>query len=239
MTGMGPELLGCLFDEHVPALVLYARQWSDRPEDIVQDAFVALARQSRPPDRVVPWLYRVVRNGSIAAARGDRRRRRREALVSDREAWFASADERIDAAEAARLLADLEADAREVVVARLWGGLTFDEIARLQGCSLSAAHRRYQEPRGLRGVDPLVGRREPRLPVRDQGLAPATATVAPRRGDRPVADHAIEPGDHPVRGPRLPGQGHEGILDDILRPVRPLPGIQHQRRDVLVEEASQ
>src|SRR4051794_40521151 len=144
MAGIGPELLGRLFDEHAPALVLYARQWSDRPEDIVQDAFVALARQSRPPDRILPWLYRVVRNGSIAAARGDRRRRRREALASDREAWFASADDRIDAAEAARLLADLEPDAREVVVARLWGGLTFDEIARLQGCSLSAAHRRYQ-----------------------------------------------------------------------------------------------
>ena len=140
---MGPELLGRLFDEHAPALVLYARQWSNRPEDAVQDAFVALARQSRPPDRVVPWLYRVVRNGSIAAARGDRRRRRREALASGREAWFASADERIDAADATRLLSDLEPDAREVVVARLWGGLTFDEIARLQGCSLSAAHRRY------------------------------------------------------------------------------------------------
>src|SRR5436190_9094296 len=98
MGRIGPEILGRLFDEHAPALVLYARQWSDRPEDIVQDAFVALARQARPPDRVVPWLYRVVRNGSIAAARGDRRRRRREALASGREAWFASADDRVDAA---------------------------------------------------------------------------------------------------------------------------------------------
>src|SRR3954462_4667631 len=124
MAGIGPELLGRLFDEHAPALVLYARQWSDRPEDMVQDAFVALARQSRPPDRVVPWLYRVVRNGSIASARGDRRRRRREAVASDPEAWFAAADERVDAADAARLLSELEPDAREVVVARLWGRLT-------------------------------------------------------------------------------------------------------------------
>jgi len=144
MAGIGAELLGRLFDEHASALVLYARQWSDRPEDAVQDAFISLARQSRLPDCVVPWLYRVVRNGSIAATRGERRRRRREALVSDPEAWFASADERIDAADATRLLSELEPDVREVVVARLWGGLTFDEIARLQGCSLSAAHRRYQ-----------------------------------------------------------------------------------------------
>ena len=144
MGRIGPELLGRLFDEHAAALVLYARQWSERPEDIVQDAFVALARQRSLPERVVPWLYRVVRNESISAARGERRRRRREALAAGGEAWFATVDERIDAADATRLLAELELETREVIVARLWGGLTFDEVARLQGCSLTTAHRRYR-----------------------------------------------------------------------------------------------
>jgi RNA polymerase sigma-70 factor (ECF subfamily) len=144
MARIGPELLGRLFDEQAAGLVLYARQWSDRPEDIVQDAFLALARQPSVPARVVPWLYRVVRNGAIAAARSDRRRRRREALVSGREAWFAAADARIDAAAAARLLIELELEIREVIVARLWGGLTFEEIARLQQCSVTTTHRRYQ-----------------------------------------------------------------------------------------------
>jgi DNA-directed RNA polymerase specialized sigma24 family protein len=41
-------------------------------------------------------------------------------------------------------LADLDGETREVIVARVWGGLTFDEIARLQGCSLSTTYRRYQ-----------------------------------------------------------------------------------------------
>jgi RNA polymerase sigma factor (sigma-70 family) len=144
MGGIGPELLGRLFDEHAAALVLYARQWSDRPEDIVQDAFVALARQRRPPDRAVPWLYRVVRNAWMTATRGERRRREREARVAGGEAWFAAADDRIDAAAATRLLVDIEPEAREVIVARLWGGLTFEEIAALQRCSLTAAHRRYR-----------------------------------------------------------------------------------------------
>src|SRR5262245_11265688 len=100
MARIDPELLGHLFDEHASALVLYARQWSGRPEDIVQDAFVALARQRRRPDRVLPWLYRVVRNASIAEARSDRRRREREALASGTEGWFATADEQLDAADA-------------------------------------------------------------------------------------------------------------------------------------------
>ena len=144
MGRMGPNLLASLFDAHAAALALYARQWCDGPEDIVQEAFVKLARHRPPPDRAVPWLYRVVRNGAIEASRGDRRRRRRETLASGRETWFASADERIDAEEATRLLAELEPEVREVIVARVWGGLTFDEIARLQGCSLTTAHRRYQ-----------------------------------------------------------------------------------------------
>lgn len=144
MGRIGPEYLGRLFDEHAAALVLYARQWSDAPEDIVQDAFVKLARQSTRPDRIVAWLYRVVRNEAIATARSTRRRTRREARVATGGACFAATDDRIDAAHATRLLDELEPEGREVIVARLWGGLTFDEIARLQGCSLTTAHRRYQ-----------------------------------------------------------------------------------------------
>jgi RNA polymerase sigma factor (sigma-70 family) len=143
MGRIGPELLGHLFDAHSAALVLFARQWCEGPEDVVQEAFVRLARQRTLPDRVVPWLYRVVRNGAISASRSERRRRRREVRASSGEAWFAATDARIDADHATRLLAELEPETREVIVARLWGGLTFEEVARLLGCSLTTAHRRY------------------------------------------------------------------------------------------------
>jgi RNA polymerase sigma-70 factor (ECF subfamily) len=135
--------LGRLYREHAPALRLYARQWSGGEEDLVQDAFVKLAQQSPAPDQVLPWLYCVVRNGARAAGRGAARRRRRENQVSASEVWFTSADDRIDGQEATRLLAELPLDQREVVVARIWGGLTFEEMARLTGCSLPTAHRRY------------------------------------------------------------------------------------------------
>jgi RNA polymerase sigma-70 factor (ECF subfamily) len=151
MGPIGPEILGRLFDEYAAPLVLFARQWCDAPEDVVQDAFVALARQYSEPDRCVAWLYRVVRNGAIAASRQSSRRRRRELRSAGREcvaeggeSWFAATDDRIDAERASRLLAELDPESREVIVARLWGGLTFDEIARLKGCSLTTAHRRYQ-----------------------------------------------------------------------------------------------
>jgi RNA polymerase sigma-70 factor (ECF subfamily) len=151
MRRIGPEILGRLFDEHAAALLLFARQWCDAPEDVVQDAFVALAKQDPLPDRAVAWLYRVVRNGAIAASRQSRRRRKREERAAGRESdpplggsWFAVTDDRIDAEHAARLLGELDTETREVIVARLWGGLTFEEAARVLGCSLTTAYRRYQ-----------------------------------------------------------------------------------------------
>src|SRR5438067_11933153 len=74
IPAMGPEQLGELVDRHAAALVLYARQWCDCPEDVVQTAFLKLVRVRVPPDNLMPWLYRVVRNGAIDASRAPRRR---------------------------------------------------------------------------------------------------------------------------------------------------------------------
>ncbi len=142
---MGPEVLAQLVDEHAAALVLYARQWCDAPEDVVQEAFVKLAGQRQAPDRVVPWLYRVVRNSALSAARAARRRRRYETLAAARTpAWFVpSAGARLDIETATAALQALPPDQREIVVAHLWGGLTFEQIGELTGSSSSTAHRRY------------------------------------------------------------------------------------------------
>jgi len=144
MPPLEPTTLGRLYRQHAPALRLYARQWADGGEDLVQEAFVRLAQQSPPPEQVLPWLYRVVRNLALAGQRSATRRRSRERKSSSPVAWFAAADDQLDAQEAARLLAELALELREVIVARLWGGLTFAEIAPLVGCSLATAQRRYQ-----------------------------------------------------------------------------------------------
>jgi RNA polymerase sigma-70 factor (ECF subfamily) len=143
MPPLTPQDLGRLYRQHAPALRLYARQWPHVADDVVQDAFVALARQSPPPAQVSAWLYRVVRTGALAAARSAARRWRREGRASKPEAWFAAAEDRLDSDEAARALVALPLELREVIVARLWGELTFDEVARLVDCSLPTAHRRY------------------------------------------------------------------------------------------------
>src|SRR4051812_5811278 len=164
MPGIDADVLGRLYRQHAPALRLYARQWPGGGDDFVQEAFVRLACQRSLPDQVLPWLYRVVRNLALAAGRSANRRRRREARASTSEAWFSVADDRLDAGEATRLLGGLALEWREVIVARVWGGLTFEEIAQLVGCSLPTAHRRYQA--GLAQLkERLEGRWTPLSPM--------------------------------------------------------------------------
>ena len=142
----GPEVLGRLVDRHAAALELYARQLCPSPEDVVQEAFVRLASLGEAPADPVAWRYRVVRNGAISNARSARRRKRHETVAAGCKArWFTgSAADAIDARSAAAALKRLSQAEREVVVAHVWGGQTFDQIGRLMGTSDSTAHRRYE-----------------------------------------------------------------------------------------------
>ena len=144
-----PGLLGHLLDRHAAALGLFARQWCGSPDDVVQEAFLKLAEQDRAPSDPVAWLYRVVRNRAISRGRSDSRRRRHEREAATRRPpWVCDASDRpasehIDAQAAANALETLPAEDREIIVARLWGGLTFQQIGQLIGASDSSAHRRY------------------------------------------------------------------------------------------------
>ncbi|MDB5310291.1 MAG: sigma-70 family polymerase sigma factor [Gemmataceae bacterium] len=143
---MGPEQLAELVDRYAAALVLYARQWCACPEDVVQTAFLKLVRLRTPPDNLLPWLYRVVRNGAIDASRAARRRHKYEAAAADHAPrWFAPSDDPtgLDARTAADALARLPAEIREIIVAHLWGGLTFEQIAQTVGSSAATCYRRY------------------------------------------------------------------------------------------------
>ena len=151
MPPIEPTFLGQLYRQHAPALRLYARQWGGSAEDLVQNAFVRLARQTPPPEHVLPWLYRVVRNAALDAGKAERRRQRRESAVARSARWFVEPSvEGLDAEAAVAALAKLGADEREVIVARLWGGLSFEEIAGVAGCSASTAFRRFTA-----GIDAL------------------------------------------------------------------------------------
>ncbi len=143
---VGPKLLGRLIDRHAAALELYAGQWCDSPDDVVQDALVELAGRKQSPEHVVAWLYTAVRHRAINAQRSSNRRKRHESEAANRRAvpFVPLTADALDTEAVAAALEELPGEQREVVVAHLWGGLTFKEVGRAMGTSDSTAHRRYQ-----------------------------------------------------------------------------------------------
>jgi RNA polymerase sigma-70 factor (ECF subfamily) len=148
---MSPRELALLIDSHAPPLILFARQWCTAPEDVVQEAFLKLFAQQPQPREVVPWLYRVVRNGAMDAGKSARRRQQREAAVARPVRWFVESEiGGLDAQTAVAALERLPLEQREAIVAHLWGGLSFEQIGAVAECSASTAFRRYSA-----GIDAL------------------------------------------------------------------------------------
>lgn len=142
---MTADELDALVARHAGALVLFARQWTDAPEDVVQTALLKLVRLGRPPENPVPWLYTVVRNAARDAQRSQRRRTKYETRRAEHAPnWFdPDSASGMDGETATAALAELPDDVRQIVIAHLWGGLTFEQIAATVGGSASTAYRRY------------------------------------------------------------------------------------------------
>jgi RNA polymerase sigma-70 factor (ECF subfamily) len=145
-AALGQNRLAGLLDRHARALELLARQYCGCPEDVVQESLVALCGLATAPDDAVGWLYTVVRRKAIDAARAQRRRRHHENHARrDGASWFvALPEDALDAQAAVAALAALPEEHREVIVARVWGGLTFAQIAQTLGTTDSTAQRRYE-----------------------------------------------------------------------------------------------
>jgi len=130
-----------------PRLLLFARQWTDSADDAVQEAFLNLYRLRTKPDDVVAWLFKATRNAAVSGRRsGTRRKQRENAVALAAPNWFEPTDEnRLDVETVTEKLRELSPELREVVVARLWGELTFEQIAAATETSTAMAYRRYKE----------------------------------------------------------------------------------------------
>lgn len=142
------------YRDHGPALLLYARQVAPSPslaEDVVQEAFVRTWSHlgDEPGADPRPLLFLNARRAAIDLGRSERSRSARQI------AWWHDTDpgpalfertleqeERLRDIE--RGLRELPEAQREVLVLKIWGGLTFDQIARTLAIPANTAASRYR-----------------------------------------------------------------------------------------------
>ena len=151
MARVSPTRLSQLFAAHGSALVLYARQWVSpaEAEDAVQDVFLKLMAYGSEPENPAAWLFVAVRNAVLTAARGKRRRQAREQQVAmNRSEMFQTRiEDTVDARLAQQAIETLPPDQRELLVMRIWGGLSYSEMAEVTGRSVTGVFEQYK--RGL------------------------------------------------------------------------------------------
>jgi RNA polymerase sigma-70 factor (ECF subfamily) len=140
-----------IIDAHFAPLLLYARQWDVvSAEDLVQDAFLKLLRVSYKkgcPDNVAAWLFQVVRNGAVSRFRKTSRREKHEHNRAVTQiTWSVPTQEAaLESAELTEMLDQLPIELRELVILRIWGGLSFDEMAVTTNASRTTVFRKYGE----------------------------------------------------------------------------------------------
>jgi RNA polymerase sigma-70 factor (ECF subfamily) len=136
---------------HAPALLLFARQQASceaDAQDLVQEAVIeSWRRQSRGAPPPLGLVYATIRHRAIDLARRDERRLDREvaAHLDKPQCWFDSAvDERERNLLIQKAMSNLPGIYRDVVTLKVWGGLTFGEIAEALEIPANTAASRYR-----------------------------------------------------------------------------------------------
>ena len=138
-------------DQHAPAFLFFARQQARceaDAQDLVQEAVVETWKRrahDEPPSR--GFVFSTIRRRAIDLARSADRRAGREtaARLDTSQAWF---EPIVEDRERSRLIQEAMRELpeihREVVTLKVWGGLTFAEIADALAIPANTAASRYR-----------------------------------------------------------------------------------------------
>ncbi|MDH6136668.1 RNA polymerase sigma factor (sigma-70 family) [Kitasatospora sp. MAA4] len=163
----GPEKFGEFYRDHVDAILGFVTRRVADPQlaaDLTADIFVAAleAADGYRPDRGAPiaWLYGIARNVIAGHARGRIREQGAVARLSGRRLLddedIAALEERIDAQQAVRALADRHAALSEPLRAVLdlvaLDGLSTAETAQALGITHATVRVRLHRARRLLGA---------------------------------------------------------------------------------------
>ena len=116
----------------------------DRSAEVVQETFLALLRNMHGiTGSIAGWLHRVATNKAIDVVRRDCSRRRREAEYAANKPVQAENWEDISP-HIDEALNELDADTREILIARFFEGHTMTDVAESRGISHPTVSRRIE-----------------------------------------------------------------------------------------------
>ena len=138
-------------EQHAPRLLLFARQQTRceaDAQDVLQEAVLECwRRQDAGSSPEAARVFATIRRRAIDFGRSADRRQNRESVVAGEqpEAWF---DDGVEERERSRLIQaamnELSEEFREVVTLKVWGELTFAEIAETLEIPANTAASRYR-----------------------------------------------------------------------------------------------
>ena len=143
------------YDENRQGLLTYALSLTrdrEQAEDAIQSAFFKLLQRDRLPRELRPYLFRSVRNAVIDEGR--RERRRAPSAAEGEVATPTTDDDPVRDRAVSQCLSRLSEHEREVIVLKVYGGLTFAEIGAIDSTSANTVAARYR--RGLERMRGLL-----------------------------------------------------------------------------------
>lgn len=132
-----------LYRQHGPALLAYGVSLlGDRAaaEDVLHQVFLEILGTVSRPDEPRPYLFRAVRNRALNSRRSTER-----LTALDHHEWLVKTEPTMHAAIAIeKAMRELPAEQREVVVMKVWGEMTMEEIATVLEIPENTAASRYR-----------------------------------------------------------------------------------------------
>ncbi len=132
-----------LYRQFGPALLAYgASLLGDRAaaEDVLHQVFLEMMGKTSMPDEPRPYLFRAVRNRALNFRRGSER-----LTTLDHHEWLLKTEATMHAAIAIeKAMRDLPAEQREVVVMKVWGEMTLEEMAQVLEIPVNTVASRYR-----------------------------------------------------------------------------------------------
>ena len=116
-------------------------------EDVVLDAMLAVSELKKAPDDLLAYLYRAIRNKAIHSAKQSMRFTSDFEFTDFIDCHSQAAEDQVFAKQILKQLEKLESNQQQVLILKLFGDLTFDEIAKITANSPNTVASWYR--RGL------------------------------------------------------------------------------------------